>query len=103
MSIIVSKEARKDLVLIRQYIREELCNLDAAVRIIGMLKKSTASLSDFPGRGRPLDALIPVHTEYRYLVCENYCVFYLSNDSDIVVVRVLHQRQDCLKALFIEN
>lgn len=103
MSIIVSKEARKDLVLIRQYIREELCNPDAAVRIIGMLKKSMASLSDFPGRGRPLDALIPVHTEYRYLVCENYCVFYLSNDSDIVVVRVLHQRQDCLKALFIEN
>ena len=103
MSIIVSKEARKDLVLIRQYIREELCNPDAAVRIIGMLKKSMASLSDFPGRGRPLDALIPVHTEYRYLVCENYCVFYLSNDSDIVVVRVLHQRQDCLKALFLEN
>lgn len=103
MSIIVSKEARKDLVLIRQYIREELCNPDAAVRIIGMLKKSMASLSDFPGRGRPLDALIPVHTEYRYPVCENYGVFYLSNDSDIVVVRVLHQRQDCLKALFIEN
>ena len=60
MSIIVSKEARKDLVQIRQYISEELCNPDAAVRIMGLLKKSIASLSDFPGRGRPLDALIPV-------------------------------------------
>ena len=78
MSIIVSKEARKDLVQIRQYISEELCNPDAAVRIMELLKKSIASLSDFPGRGRPLDALIPVHTDYRYLVCENYCVFYLS-------------------------
>lgn len=64
MSIIVSKEARKDLVQIRQYISEELCNPDAAVRIMGLLKKSIASLSDFPGRGRPLDALIPVHTDY---------------------------------------
>ena len=103
MSIIVSKEARKDLVQIRQYISEELCNPDAAVRIMGLLKKSIASLSDFPGRGRPLDALIPVHTDYRYLVCENYCVFYLSNDSDVVVIRILHQRQDCLRSLFIEN
>ncbi len=103
MSIIVSKEARKDLVQIRQYISEELCNPDAAVRIMGLLKKSIASLSDFPGRGRPLDALIPVHTDYRYLICENYCVFYLSNDDDVVVIRILHQRQDCLRALFIEN
>ena len=103
VSIIVSKEARKDLVQIRQYISEELCNPDAAVRIMGLLKKSIASLSDFPGRGRPLDALIPVHTDYRYLICENYCVFYLSNDDDVVVIRILHQRQDCLRALFIEN
>ena len=103
MSIIVSREARKDLVQIRQYISEELCNPDAAVRIMGLLKKSIASLSGFPGRGRPLDALIPVHTDYRYLVSENYCVFYLSNDSDLVVIRILHQRQDCLRALFIEN
>ena len=103
MSIIVSREARKDLVQIRQYISEELCNPDAAVRIMGLLKKSIASLSDFPGRGRPLDALIPVHTDYRYLVCENYCVFYRSNDGDVVVIRILHQRQDCLRALFIEN
>ena len=103
MSIIVSKEARKDLVQSRQYISEELCNPDAAVRIMGLLKKSIASLSDFPGRGRPLDALIPVHTDYRYLICENYCVFYLSNDDDVVVIRILHQRQDCLRALFIEN
>ena len=103
MSIIVSKEARKDLVQIRQYISEELCNPDAAVRIMELLKKSIASLSDFPGKGRPLDALIPVHTDYRYLVCEKYCVFYLSNDGDVVVIRILHQRQDCLRALFIEN
>ena len=103
VSIIVSREARKDLVQIRQYISEELCNPDAAVRIMGLLKKSIASLSDFPGRGRPLDALIPVHTDYRYLVCKNYCVFYLSNDSDVVIIRILHQRQDCLRALFIEN
>ena len=29
--------------------------------------------------------------------------YYLSNDSDLVVIRILHQRQDCLRALYIEN
>ena len=102
-TVTVSKEARKDLVSIRQYIEQELCNPTAAQRIIGLLKKSILALETFPGRGKPLDALIPVHTEYRYLVCENYCIFYLTNYEEVVIVRILHQRQDSLKALFLEN
>ena len=98
--VTASKEARKDLVGIRDYIRNELCNPSAAQRIITELKKSALSLERFPGRGRPLDALIPVHTEYRYLVCENYCIFYLYSEEDVIVVRILHQRQDSMKALF---
>ena len=99
----VSREARKNLVSIRQYLHDERCNPDAAQRIIAALKKSILSLADFSSRGRPLDALIPVHTEYRYLVCENYCVFYLTSSEEVIIIRILHQRQDCLKALLIEN
>ena len=99
----VSKAAQKDLAAIRRYIREELCNPQAAARIIGEVKKSILSLSDFSGRGRPLDALIPAHTEYRYLVCENYCIFYLTGEKEVIIVRVLHQRQDCLRALFMDG
>ena len=101
--VTLSKEAQRDLVSIRNYIRDELCNPDAAKHIIASLKKSVQSLEKFSGRGRPLDALIPVHTEYRYLVCENYCIFYLEGNDQVIVVRILHQRQDCLRALFLEN
>ena len=66
--VMLSKEARRDLISIRDYIRDELCNPSAASRIIDCLKKSVQSLEKFPGRGRPLDALLSVHTEYRYLV-----------------------------------
>lgn len=100
-NVTVSREARKDLIEIHRYIQDELCNPDAAKRIISALKASILSLTEFSGRGRPLDALIPVHTEYRYLVCENYCIFYLYSDEDVIVIRILHQRQDCLKALFM--
>lgn len=101
-NVTVSKEARKDIIAIQQYIRDDLCNPEAAHNVISALKKGVLSLADFPNRGRPLDALISVHTAYRYLVCENYCIFYLNtDDQNVVVIRILHQRQDCLKALFM--
>lgn len=97
----VSKAARQDLVAIKQYISEELCNPIAATRIIGKLKKEITSLDRFAERGKALDTLISIHTEYRYLVCENYCIFYLTGKDEVVVIRILHQRQDYLRALFM--
>ena len=97
--VTVSPAARKDLESIRSYIRDELSNPTAARRIIAELRKSVLSLAEFPAKGRPLDALIPVHTDYRYLVCENYCIFYLEGETEVLVVRILHQRQDCIRAL----
>ena len=101
--VTLSKEAHRDLISIHNYIRDELCNPDAAKRIIACLKQSVQSLEKFSGRGRTLDALISVHTEYRYLMCENYCIFYIEGNDQVIVVRILHQRQDCLRVLFLEN
>ena len=89
--VIVSREARNDLVSIRDYIRDELCNPDAARRILAQLKKSVSSLEHHPGRGN------------RYLICENYCVFYVCMESTVLVVRILHQRQDSFRALFLSE
>lgn len=101
--VTVSKEARKDLEAIRAYICDELSNPNAAQHILQSLKKCVASLESMPGRGRPLDILLPVHTGYRYLICEKYCVFYLTGDTETIVVRILHQRQDYLRALFVDR
>lgn len=99
--IVLSKEAQKDLISIHNYIRYELCNPDAAQKVIAALKKSIVSLEIFPERGKPLDALISVHTEYRYITCQNYCIFYLCTESEVLVVRILHQLQDSFRALFL--
>lgn len=99
--ITISREAQKDLSAIHQYIRDDLCNPDAARRIISEIKKSILRLQDFPECGHPLDALLSVHTEYRYLVCEGYCIFYLANSQEALVIRILNQRQDYVRALFM--
>ena len=44
--VMLSKEARRDLISIRDYIRDELCNPTAASRIIDCLKKSVQSLEN---------------------------------------------------------
>lgn len=100
IKVTVSKEARKRP---GQYSPVHLRGIgkpQAANRIIHELRSAAEDLQLFPRRGRPLDALISVHTEYRYLPCENYCIFYLEDEENVVIVRILHQRQDYLRALF---
>ncbi len=85
---------------IRDYISDDLANPDAALRILRLLRTSIESLRDMPERGKPLDAVLPVHTDYRFLVCENYRIFYLCEGNQVEVVRVLHTLQDYMRALF---
>lgn len=100
-TVIVSREARKDLVGIHEYVSEELNNPDAALRILRALRKSIDALNSMPERGTSLDAILPVHTEYRFIVCEKYCIFYLCDENNVEVVRILHQLQDYMSALFL--
>ena len=100
-NVIVSQAARRDLIGIRDYVSIELDNPDAALRILRLLCTGIESLRDMPERGMPLDAVLSVHTDYRFLVCENYRVFYLCEGDQVEVVRVLHTLQDYMRALFL--
>lgn len=98
--VVVSREARNDLININDHIRDELQSPDVARRILSELKKAVISLQDMPERGKPLDSIIAVHTEYRYLVCERYRIFYLSDGDTVEVVRILHTPRDYMRVLF---
>ena len=100
VQVVVSPKAREDLVAIRQYIQNELGSPDAARRILQKLKDSMLSLESMPQRGTPLDAVLPFHTDYRFLVCDRYTIFYTVSGAQVQILRVLHQLQDCMKVLF---
>ena len=100
-NVILSKEARKDIQAIRDYIRDDLSNPDAARDMVKALRKTVSSLKQMPERGVPLDTILSVHTEYRFLVCNNYRVFYLHDRDTVEVVRILHTLQDYMRALFL--
>lgn len=101
-TVIVSPAARRDLIGICDYVSIELDNPDAAQRILKLLRDSIESLQDMPERGKPLDAVLSVHTDFRFLVYENYRIFYLCEGDQVEIVRVLHTLQDYMKALFLD-
>ena len=100
-NVILSKEARKDMQSIRAYIRDELSNPEAARETMRALREAVTSLQQMAERGTPLDTVLSIHTEYRFLMCKNYRVFYLCDESTVEVVRILHNLQDYMRALFL--
>ena len=100
-SVIVSPAARNDLVAIRDYICDELLNPDAAEKLMTDLRQMIRSLSEFPERGALLSNILTIRTGHRYLICGSYAVFYQINEHTVEVLRILNQRQNYLKALFL--
>ncbi len=100
MRVMVSAQARRDLVEIHRYIAGELMHPQAADRILASIRDRISQLERSPDLGRPLSADIPVPTAYRSLLCEHYRIFYVHTQQQVTVIRVLHQRQDYMKHLF---
>lgn len=96
-------QARDDLRQIREYISVDLCNETAATKIVGNIIKSIARLKDLPQIGAPLSSLIEIKTDYRYLVCGNYNVFYRIETDTVKIIRVLNSRRNFMAVLFGEE
>lgn len=87
---------------ISKYITEELDNPTAAANIIARITKRIRELSEFPELGPPLDSIINIQTDYRFLVCGHYTAFYRHDGDGVYVYRVLYGRRDFMKILFGE-
>lgn len=92
--------AVNDLKEAKNYISKELCNEQAAVNVIGKITKQIYTLGKFPNSGTPLSSIIKFNTDYRFIVCENYTVFYRVNDKTVYVVRVLYSKRNFMSVLF---
>jgi len=96
----ISPEARDDLAEIKGYISQELCNPQAAVNMVSKIAKKIRGLSEHPGIGAPLSSVVDIQTDYRFLVCANYLIFYRYEDEFVFVSRILYGRRDFTRILF---
>ncbi len=97
-----SPEAIADLEQTKAYITEELCNEQAAIGTVAKITKRIRMLSGFPESGAPLSSIVYFETDYRFLVCGNYTVFYRIENHTVKIVRVLYGRRNFIQILFGE-
>lgn len=93
--------ARKDMLEIAKYISQDLCNPQAAERIITAIIEKLELLTEFPYIN-PIHRLIrPLSKEYRKFTVKNYTVFYFVDEHSktIVVARVIYSKRDFDKTI----
>ena len=95
-----TKESRRDLDEIWDYISSELQNTSLAERTVNRIMDDVDRLADFAEIGAPLSSIADVDSDYRFLVTGSYLTFYRVYGSDIYVDRVLYGRRDYLRILF---
>ncbi|KJS16493.1 MAG: RelE/StbE family addiction module toxin [Peptococcaceae bacterium BRH_c4b] len=96
----ISPEAKNDLAEIKGYISQELCNPQTAVNLVSKITKKIRRLSEHPEIGASLSSIVDIQTEYRFLVCANYLIFYRYEDGIVFVSRILYGRRDYTRILF---
>ena len=87
--IIFSIDAVNDLEKIKIYIEEELNNHLSGIEIVKKIIKSINNLVDFPELGKSLSSIVNFQTNYRYLICNNYYIFYYVENNHIFIVKII--------------
>lgn len=95
-----SPEAIRDLDEIWEYIAFEFYNAEAAERIVNRIMDTVERLEDFAYTGAMLSSIVDIKSDYRYLVCGDYMIFYRVDKNDIYIDRVLYGKRNYVRVLF---
>lgn len=86
--------------LTEEQVKEKLglwCNaLDVVRKIIGKYEM----LKEFPLMGAVLSSKINIETDFRYLISDNYLIFYNLDNEFVYIYRILYSGRDYLRILF---
>lgn len=99
-SIKLSPKAIEDLQEIKSYIENDLQNPIAAKNTINKIISTYEDLSIFPKSGIPVQKYVPFATDYRFVLANNYSIFYRISNEDILIIRILYSKRDFLNILF---
>ena len=96
MKIDVSPRAYQDLTDIKLYISNKLANPDTAKKILTDIIDALHSLTEMPNRRTKLKNDLVTNSNYRFIPCHNYLIFYRVTDKSIFVSRILYKSRNLL-------
>jgi len=100
VEIVYSTSAIADLEQIGDYISEALKSPIAALNTVNKIQNSIDNLAHFPMLGTALSSIMETDSDYRFLVCGKYLVFYHALADSVYIDRVLYGKRDYLSILF---
>lgn len=97
----INPMAIADVQEIKAYIAEG--NPQAATKMGNTIYAKIKKLADFPKIGTSPSSKINIQTDYRFLVCGVYLIFYKIEGEYISIYRVLNGVRDYLSILFEDD
>lgn len=86
--------AQKDLRDIISYIADKLKAPKAALDLVDDLDNSISRLQQFPYSCKLYQAMEPLESEYRMLPVKNYIVFYVVNEHEVEIHRIIYAKMN---------
>ena len=100
--IIITPDAEKDLVELRNYIADVLLARDTARSYIRTIRKEIATLNEMPARYKPVDDE-PWHTRgIRRIIANNFYVYYRIDEGEHVIPAPLGQLRRDFAGYFMD-
>lgn len=96
----VAPQAAEDLLEIKNYIENELQNPIAAENTILKIIETYENLVDFPDLGIPVERYVSFPTDYKFLLANNYSIFYRIEDNFVKIIRIIYSKRDFVRILF---
>jgi len=99
----IAPQAAADLLEIKNYIENELQNPIAAHNTISKIIETYENLTFSPNGGISVEKYVSFPTDYKFVLANNYSIFYRIEDEVIRIVRILYSKRDFVRVLFGEK
>lgn len=99
--IIITPDAEKDLVELRNYITDVLLARDTARSYVRAIRKEIAALNKMPTRYKPVDDE-PWHSKgVRRIIANSFYVYYRIDEGSkrVYILNIIYTRRDQLRIL----
>lgn len=98
-SIEYSKEAKHDLIGIKQYIKYNLQETETAQKLIAKIRNEINNLKHNPELFTIIDDDLIRKLELRKVIVDNYIVFYRLKNYNIEIARIMYGRRNWINLL----
>ena len=96
----ITPQAAEDLLEIKNYIENELQNPIAAKNTVLKIVEAFENLAEFPETGIPVERYVLFPTYYKFVLANNYSIFYRIEDKIVRVIRIMYSKRDFVRILF---